>query len=65
MIESSPYHRELYEKGAGTSQICVDESYLTCLLWAQIIGSAGIYAPPTDDVLEEANSTRGRVLRGE
>ena len=43
----------------------MDESYFTCLLWAQILGNAGFYAGPTDDALEEANSSRERGLRGE
>ena len=30
-------------------------SFITCLLWAQILGNAGFYAGPTDDALEEAN----------
>ena len=64
-IESSPNHREFYEKEAGTSLICVDESYLTCLLWAQILGNAGFYAGPTDDALGEANASVERGLRGE
>ena len=54
-IESSPNHRGFYEKEAGISLICVDESYLTCLLWAQILGNSGFYAGLTDDALEEAN----------
>ena len=64
-IESSPNHLEFYQKEAGTSLICVYESYLTCLLWADIIGNAGFYAERTDDALEEANSSRKRGLRGE
>ena len=64
-IESSPNHRDFYEREAGTSLICADESYLAFLLWAQILGNAGFYAGPTDDALKEVNSSRERGLRGE
>ena len=64
-VESSRYHREFYEKEAGTSLIFVNESYLTCLLWALILGNAGFYAGPTDNALEEAKSSGERGLRGE
>ena len=60
-IESSPNHREFYEKEAGTSLICVDESYLTCLLGAQILGNAGFYAGPTDDALNKQIQAENEV----
>ena len=56
---------KVLQKEAGVSLICVDESYLTCLLWAQIPENAYFYARPNDDALKEANSSRKRGLRGE
>ena len=43
-IASSPNHRELYNMKPGQALICIDESYFTCILWAQIIGNVGFYA---------------------
>ena len=43
------------QKETGASPICVDESHVTCLLWAKILAKAGFYAGPTVDALEEAN----------
>ena len=64
-IESSPNHRDFYEREAGTSLSSADESYLAFLLWAQSLGNAGFYAGPTDDALGEANASVERGLRGE
>ena len=60
-IESLPDHQKFYKKEAGISLICMDESYLTCLPWAQILENAGFYAGPTDDALQEADSNREQV----
>ena len=62
-IESSPNHREFYENEARTSLICMDESCLTCLVWAQILGNVSFYAGLSDDALEK-NSNRERGLQG-
>ena len=62
-IASSLDDRFFFQKEAGASQICVDESYFTCLLWAEILGNAGLYAGSTVDALEKANSSRKEVYK--
>ena len=39
----------------------MDESYLTCLLRAQILGKAGFYAGPTDDALKKQIQAENEV----
>ena len=56
------------QKEAGASQICVDKSKFTCLLWAEILGNDYFYAGPTVDALVLcllSGSSRERSLRGE
>ena len=52
-------------KRSGGKPNLRDKSFLTCLLWTHIPENAGFFAEPTEDALEEANSSRERGLRGE
>ena len=64
-IDILPYHQEFHKKYPDKPNFLWTSPTSHACSGAQILGNAGFYAAPTDDVLEETNTSGEQYLRGE